>query len=181
MGRNPAAVRRRLADLANVSAVLERHDPRNGLPPVLAFQNFLAIPLGVHVKHADRFAMIDDLAQCGARLHDLRRQTVHLQVMPIAEDEARIPVEHAKALRDAVHRDIELLLFLDQLSLDLQERTNGAFRFARAAKRSYDWTQRRREPSPCAMAPGPAAGPLRGHQHANPPRFVRARMYGTGF
>ena len=55
--------------------------------------------------------MGDDLAEGAARLHDLRRQAVHLDVALVADDEPLRRIEQQQALRHVVDGGVQALLF----------------------------------------------------------------------
>ena len=59
-------------------------------------------------------AMRDDVAESAARLHDLRRQAVHLDIALVADDEPLRRIEQQQALRHVVDGGVEALLFQPQ-------------------------------------------------------------------
>ena len=59
-------------------------------------------------------AVRDHLAEAAARLHDLRRQAVHLDIALVADDEPLRRIEQQQALRHVVDGGIETLLFQPQ-------------------------------------------------------------------
>ena len=104
MRGNPAAAGQRL--------VLGEHDAavagRNIVEHLLALGHLLhdlaAVRLDVALEQACILAMLEQLCERTARLHDVRRQAVHVEIAPVEQRDAALPVEYVEALRHIVDR-----------------------------------------------------------------------------
>src|SRR5438552_3278338 len=85
MGGNPSAVRQRLVgnlDRASVGG-FDGHD----LSEPYVAQDKGAVCVEIAHERAGRFSMSNDLAEGAARFHDLCRQSVHLDIALVANDQ----------------------------------------------------------------------------------------------
>ena len=64
-------------------------------------------------------AILQDLADGSAGFHLLRRQTVHVGIALVADDEALLGIEHGNALQHILQRRIELFMLLRQAGVEL--------------------------------------------------------------
>jgi hypothetical protein len=67
-----------------------------------AVKDALAIGIDIADEEAGVLPVLDQLMQRAARLHDVGRQLVHLQVTPIDQNNAALRIEHVQALRHVV-------------------------------------------------------------------------------
>ena len=96
-GGDPAALRQRLADGQESPPVRALHDAVIDLAAGDVVQNRRAEFIDVAVEGSGVLAMLDQVAQMAARLHDLRRQIEHVDIAPVEGDDARGGVIHAPA------------------------------------------------------------------------------------
>ena len=112
MGRDPAAVRQRLVDDLDRAAVGRRDDHRVALRDVA--QHPRDILVDVAGERSGLLAMRDHVAETAARLDDLGRQPVHLDIALVADHEPLRGIEQQQALRHVVDGGVEPLLFQRQ-------------------------------------------------------------------
>jgi hypothetical protein len=93
--RYPTAVRHRRIDRVNGAAVAGAHDPLRDVAGGDAVHDFPAVLLGIAGEQPGLPTMLDQFAQRAARLHHVRRQFVHAQIRPVADDNAPGRIEHA--------------------------------------------------------------------------------------
>ena len=67
--------------------------------------------IDVAVERSGILAMLDQVEEAAARLHDLCRQIVHVEIALVADDDARRGVIQHEALRHVVQRGVEPVLF----------------------------------------------------------------------
>ena len=77
------------------------------------------IMLDVALERAGGLAMGDDVVKRAAGFHDVRCQSVHLDIALVADHEALFCIEHQQALRHVVDRGVEPLFFKRQPLLRL--------------------------------------------------------------
>src|SRR5262245_28123400 len=106
--RHPAAAGNWNADRMGNSAIACLDQPADRLTPADAGDNRATDLVRVSHELGNLVTMPEQLHERAAGLHDLRRQTVHVDVAAIAEDDLALGVEHADALRDVLDRDFEL-------------------------------------------------------------------------
>jgi hypothetical protein len=63
----------------------------------------------------DRAAVHNDVAHRHPRLYDFRRQSVHLNIALVADNDAQVTIEHHQALSHVVERRVEAAILLAQL------------------------------------------------------------------
>ena len=116
-----SAVRHRPARNGECAAVGELHDAGCGLVE-------FGKPLGRETFEIDvpvgplGVAIFEELADAGAGLHLVGRQSVQLGVEPVANHEALFFVEHGQSLRHVVDGEVEAKVLRAQLALALLER-----------------------------------------------------------
>ena len=109
VGRDPAtADDRTVGDLDRPPVC--RVDDDHVLVPGVA-QGIAAILIEVAAERAGRLAMRDRFAERAAGLDDVGRQSVHLDVAAVADDQPFRGIEHQQSLRHVVDRSVEALFF----------------------------------------------------------------------
>ncbi len=129
VGRDPATIRHRpVANLEN--AAVRQFD--DGVVHLFSGDEVVAPPKVFVFGHGGKASrlepQLDDLAQKRTWLYALRRQTVHVEVAPIAHDQSLLAIEEAKALRHVVEGGVEAVSNLARLRLLVQRRDLGGSR-----------------------------------------------------
>jgi len=108
MNRRPAAVAHGLMGCREYSPVTDFIDGVVGFAQRRPLQNVrhVVLPFGAV---ATRRASLDNGVQRGSRPRPLGRETVHFEIMPVADDQSLLTVEHGEALGHVVQGGIELL------------------------------------------------------------------------
>ena len=107
-GGDPAAVRQRLADGQEGASVLALHDAVGDLTARDVSHDEGAERIDVAVERSVVLAMLHQVAEMAARLHDVGRQVVHVDVAPVEGDDARRGVERHQSLDHVVQGGVEL-------------------------------------------------------------------------
>jgi hypothetical protein len=106
VGADPiAAAGYRSIDDRNGASVRRLVHETHNLPVGHAVHEFGAVLLRIAVQAARVHAKTDDIDQRNTRLHQIRGQPVHRQILVVANDQAPGGIEHHHALRHVVERE----------------------------------------------------------------------------
>src|SRR6185437_1621344 len=111
--RNGTAVGR-LDDVAHCAASLDRG------------QDLGAVLFRIEVETAGRDAILNEVSQRAAGLHDLRRQTIHLDVAVIADLYGLVRIDQHNALRHIIDDDVEQRAGLRAAAAQREQHETGA-------------------------------------------------------
>jgi hypothetical protein len=106
---DPAAAAGRMVEDRDRAAVLQLDDQARVLAPAQHLEQALDVGIGIAGKRSARHPHGQKLAQGAARPDLVRRQRVHLDIAPIADQQPRRGVEHDQALRHVLDRGLEHL------------------------------------------------------------------------
>ena len=116
MCRHPSAVGERLVHDANGSAVRRFNDELGRLPFRKIKQNGFAVAFDVPRETPCLSAMRDQFEKAASGLHHVFAQAIHVEIAPVANDDALRGVEQQQALRHVVDCGVQSLL-LDRQAL----------------------------------------------------------------
>jgi hypothetical protein len=86
----------------NGTAVRRFYDPVHRLALTHRAENLGAILFSVNIEAAGRYPVLDQVQQRASGLNDIRRQTIHLDVAVIADQNALVRIEQYDTLRHVV-------------------------------------------------------------------------------
>jgi len=100
--RHPSATGDRMVLGTDEAAGTRLYQPGRNLTSLDAVEDGLRMLFGIFDQQSDLFAMPQQLDQRAARLHDIAREAVKIDVARIASDDARGRIKQTDALRDVV-------------------------------------------------------------------------------
>ena len=118
MGANPAAAEHRLVRNRYLDDRPGCRDPIHDFPFRHLGDEFVAISTGIDLQVSDRGPMIEQFEQRAAWLHDLGRQSVHLDVAVVVDDDPLLRIEHDEALHHVLEGHIDFQFPRRQLVVD---------------------------------------------------------------
>ena len=104
---DPAAVRQRPADGQEGATVRALHDAVSDLAARDVAHHQRAERIDVAIERPVVPAVLHQIAEMAARLHDIGRQIVHVDIAAVEGDDARRGIERDQALNHAVQRSVE--------------------------------------------------------------------------
>jgi hypothetical protein len=104
MGGDPAAARQWQVSGKHDSSVACLNVSAVGVPRAYLVHDIFAVGVDVACKQTGRLAMLNELFERAAGLHDVRRQAVHFHVAAVDDGDAALRVEHVEAMRHVVER-----------------------------------------------------------------------------
>ena len=107
MGGDPAAVGHRLVHDQDRASAGYIDDQARGFSLSKRGIDVCAILLHVAVKTAGRLPMTDQVAKTQPRLHHVRGQAIHLDVLPVHNGDALVRIEQQQALRHIAEGGVE--------------------------------------------------------------------------
>ena len=118
VGSDPAAACDRLVDHVNGAAIGQIDGDIAEVALAILRHQLGNVRIRIAVERTSSFAVRNQLAQADADLRRLRRQAVHFHVPLVAQQKARVIVEHAQTLCHVVERDVEFhFLFANGLAV----------------------------------------------------------------
>src|SRR5215471_18851027 len=96
VGRDPAAVVRAAVEDSNDPSIIEIGGQVLTIPARQLTTEISEVVIRIAREVSNSLSHFQQLTHCAARLHQLSRQPIHLQILVIANDQALILIEHAQ-------------------------------------------------------------------------------------